>query len=121
MPPGEPPPGAPLSFPLYLLAPDLITLVPQIVCRTVLLNRHYNKNARSKAIHRVGRSVAIGAVARVVLACVRDDQDETGERRLFGVAKSNLIPESEKASMAYRIVTAHVPAPATGIPIETSR
>lgn len=85
----------------------------------VVVNRHHRKGA-GKAIERGGGSIAIGAVARAVLAVVRDDNDETGERRLLGVVKANLLPESDKSSMAYRIVGADVAA-ADGTTITTSR
>ncbi len=84
-----------------------------------IVNRHHRKGA-GKAIERGGGSVAIGAVARAVLAVVRDDDDETGERRLLGVVKANLLPEVEKASTAYRIVGAQIDG-GGGRVIETSR
>ena len=62
----------------------------------VVVNRHHRKGA-GKAIERGGGNIAIGAVARAVLAVVKDDTDETGERRLLGVVKANLLPEVERA------------------------
>ena len=85
----------------------------------VVVNRHHRKGA-GKAIERGGGSIAIGAVARAVLAVVRDDTDETGERRLLGVVKANLLPEADKSSTAYRLVGATIEGPA-GEVIDTSR
>lgn len=85
----------------------------------VVLNRHHRKGA-GKAIERGGGSIAIGAVARAVLAVVKDDTDESGERRLLGVVKANLLPEAEKRSTAYRIVGATV-HDREGRPVETLR
>lgn len=47
----------------------------------VLAIVHFNKQVEGEAVHRIGGSVAYGAVARSVLAIARDDEDP--ERRLL--------------------------------------
>lgn len=86
----------------------------------VVVNRHHRKGAGGPAIDRGAGTLATGAVARAVLGAVRDPDDDSGERRILGVAKANLIAESEKASMAYTIVSATV-AGLDGALVETSR
>lgn len=72
-----------------------------------IANRHFKKGS-DRSTNRGGGSVAIGAVARCVLAVLRDDDDETGEQRLLAVTKANLLPESERTSTAFRLVGATV-------------
>lgn len=85
----------------------------------VVLNRHHKKGG-GPAMERGGGSIAVNAVARATLAAVRDPDDETGERRVLGIVKANLLPQAERQSLAYRIVGATVTGRG-GEQIETSR
>lgn len=107
------------------LDPDTRRLLHPFVALTertgaiAAVNRHFKKGS-DRSTNRGGGSVAIGAVARCVLAALRDDDDEAGERRLLGVTKANLLAEPERASMAFRIVGATV-YDRDRTPIETAR
>lgn len=68
----------------------------------VIANRHHRKGGGS-ANDRGGGSVSIGAVARAVLAVVRDPDDETRQRRILGTVKCNLVPEEDKQSIEFTI------------------
>jgi putative DNA primase/helicase len=62
-------------------------------CRcAVLLVRHLNKGAGSKAIYRGGGSIGVSAAARVGLLMARDDGDPAV--RLLATTKNNLGPEA---------------------------
>lgn len=85
----------------------------------VIANRHHRKGG-GRAIDRGGGSMAVNAVARASLAVVRDPDDETGERRILGIVKANLLAQADRASMVFRIVGAQVTNRAGGV-VETSR
>lgn len=85
----------------------------------VIANRHHKKGG-GRAMDRGGGSIAVNAVARATLAVVRDPDDETGERRILGIVKANLLAQADRASIAFRITGAQV-TNKTGAPIDTSR
>ncbi|MBI5864556.1 MAG: AAA family ATPase [Planctomycetes bacterium] len=62
---------------------------------------HLNKASTMPAIYRAMGSLAFVAAARAVWAVVRDDEDETGRRRLFLPVKSNLSPD--ETGLAYAL------------------
>jgi hypothetical protein len=69
---------------------------------TIVAVRHLNKSSGSGAIYRGGGSVAFTAGARFSLVVGKDPADETGERRVLAVNKSNTYKEA--TAMAYRLV-----------------
>ncbi len=62
---------------------------------------HLNKASTLPAIYRAMGSLAFVAAARAVWAAVRDDEDETGRRRLFVPIKNNL--GSDETGLAYSL------------------
>jgi putative DNA primase/helicase len=67
----------------------------------VLAVTHLNKANTLPAIYRAMGSLAFVAAARAVWAVVRDEQDQTGRRRLFLPVKSNLSPD--ETGLAYAL------------------
>jgi len=67
----------------------------------VLAVTHLNKANTLPAIYRAMGSLAFVAAARAVWAVVRDDQDETGRRRLFVPVKNNL--GADETGLAYAL------------------
>lgn len=67
----------------------------------VLAVTHLNKANTLPAIYRAMGSLAFVAAARAVWAVVRDDQDETGRRRLFVPVKNNL--GADETGLAYTL------------------
>lgn len=67
----------------------------------VLAVTHLNKANTLPAIYRAMGSLAFVAAARAVWAVVRDDEDDTGRRRLFLPVKSNLSPD--ETGLAYAL------------------
>ncbi len=84
------------------LAP-LAALAAETGC-SVLVVRHLNKAGMGSALYRGGGSIGIIGAARCGLLVGRDPDDESGERRILAVTKSNLaaIPPA----LAYRLQTA---------------
>ncbi len=70
----------------------------------VVVVRHLNKSGGTNALYRGGGSIGIVAAARAGLMVAPDPDDETGERRVLAVTKSNLA--AVPPSLAYRLVTA---------------
>lgn len=62
---------------------------------------HLNKANTLPAIYRAMGSLAFVAAARAVWAAVRDEQDETGQRRLFVPIKNNL--GADDSGLAYAL------------------
>jgi AAA domain/DnaB-like helicase N terminal domain len=58
----------------------------------VLIVRHLNKAADGNPLYRGGGSIGIIGAARCGLLVARDPDDETGERRVLAVTKTNLGP-----------------------------
>ncbi len=67
----------------------------------VLAVTHLNKAGGLPAIYRAMGSLAFVAAARAVWAVVRDDNDETGRRRLFVPVKNNL--GADESGLAYAL------------------
>jgi putative DNA primase/helicase len=67
----------------------------------VLAVTHLNKANTMPAIYRAMGSLAFVAAARAVWAVVRDEEDQTGQRRLFLPVKSNLSPD--ETGLAYAL------------------
>lgn len=67
----------------------------------VLAVTHLNKASTLPAIYRAMGSLAFVAAARAVWAVVRDEQDQTGRRRLFLPVKSNL--SADETGLAYAL------------------
>ncbi len=67
----------------------------------VLAVTHLNKANTLPAIYRAMGSLAFVAAARAVWAVVRDDEDETGRRRLFVPVKNNL--GADETGLAYAL------------------
>lgn len=67
----------------------------------VLAVTHLNKASTLPAIYRAMGSLAFVAAARAVWAVVRDDEDETGRRRLFVPIKNNL--GADETGLAYAL------------------
>jgi len=65
---------------------------------------HLNKASTLPAIYRAMGSLAFVAAARAVWAAVRDEQDETGQRRLFVPIKNNL--GADDSGLAYALAPA---------------
>jgi AAA domain/DnaB-like helicase N terminal domain len=63
---------------------------------------HVNKSGGHDPLNSIMASRAFTAVARSVLYCIVDPEDEHEDRYLFGHVKSNLGPK--QPSMAYRII-----------------
>ena len=79
---------------------------------------HHNKSGSTDPLELVMASRAFTAVARSVQTVIRDPDDETGARRLFGTVKNNLGREDLPA-MAFTITT-HVVATDEG-PASTAK
>jgi AAA domain len=71
----------------------------------IIAARHLTKARGGNAIYAGGGSIGIIGAARSALIIGDDPSDETGDRRILAVAKSNLaaIP----TALAYRLVSAH--------------
>src|SRR5690606_9565537 len=69
---------------------------------TVILIRHMSKVGGVKAMYRGGGSIGIIGLSRAGFLVARDPDDETGQRRILAVTKSNLA--AEPPSLAYRLV-----------------
>jgi hypothetical protein len=54
---------------------------------------HFNKSMSGDPLNALMGSRAFGAVARAVSTVVKDPDDDTGARRLFGTPKNNLGPD----------------------------
>jgi len=67
----------------------------------VLAVTHLNKAGGLPAIYRAMGSLAFVAAARAVWAVVRDENDETGRRRLFVPVKNNL--GADESGLAYAL------------------
>jgi putative DNA primase/helicase len=67
----------------------------------VLAVTHLNKAGGLPAIYRAMGSLAFVAAARAVWAVVRDENDETGRRRLFVPVKNNL--GADESGLAYTL------------------
>jgi hypothetical protein len=67
----------------------------------VLAVTHLNKAGGLPAIYRTMGSLAFVAAARAVWAVVRDENDETGRRRLFVPVKNNL--GADESGLAYSL------------------
>lgn len=67
----------------------------------VLAVTHLNKASTLPAIYRAMGSLAFVAAARAVWAVVRDEDDETGRRRLFVPVKNNL--GADETGLAYAL------------------
>ena len=70
---------------------------------TVVLIRHMSKAGGASPLYRGGGSIGIIGAARAGFLVARDPDDETGQRRIFAVIKSNLAVEPP--SLAYRLVS----------------
>jgi putative DNA primase/helicase len=68
----------------------------------VLLVTHLNKGGGTEALTRVMDSVAFVAAPRAAYLVAKDDNDETGRRRLFLPMKNNLGPDT--GGLSYQIV-----------------
>jgi putative DNA primase/helicase len=67
----------------------------------ILAVTHLNKASTLPAIYRAMGSLAFVAAARAVWAVVRDEDDETGRRRLFVPVKNNL--GADETGLAYAL------------------
>jgi hypothetical protein len=72
---------------------------------TVVSVRHLNKAGGSRAMYRGGGSIAFIGAARVGLLAAADPDDETGDRRVLAVVKSNLAETPD--SLAYTLRSDH--------------
>lgn len=70
-------------------------------CAVIVL-RHLNKATGMSGLYRGGGSIGIIGGARVGLLAHKDNDDETGQRRLLMVQKANIGPEA--ATLVYRLV-----------------
>ena len=82
---------------------ELARIADRYGCCIVAL-RHMNKSGGSKAMYRGAGSIGIVGAARVGMLAGHDPTDETGERRVLAVFKSNLaaIP----GALTYRLADA---------------
>ena len=82
---------------------ELARIADRYGCCIVAL-RHMNKSAGTRALYRGAGSIGIVGAARVAMLAGHDPIDETGERRVLAVFKSNLaaIPDA----MSYRLTSA---------------
>ena len=82
---------------------ELARIADRYGCCIVAL-RHMNKSAGTRALYRGAGSIGIVGAARVAMLAGHDPTDETGERRVLAVFKSNLaaIPDA----MSYRLTSA---------------
>lgn len=69
---------------------------------------HFNKSGSDDPLTALMGSRAFAAVARSVSTVVRDPDDETGRRRLFGTPKNNLGPDNLPL-MSFTLESAAVP------------
>lgn len=67
----------------------------------LLVVRHLNKGNSTNAIYRGGGSIGITGAARSVMVAAKDPDDETGERRILAMTKSNLA--ASVPALAYRV------------------
>lgn len=79
------------------------TMLARTECAALVL-RHLNKATGMASLYRGGGSIGIIGAARVGLLAAKDDEDETGQRRILAVQKCNIGPEMP--SLMYRIVSA---------------
>jgi putative DNA primase/helicase len=68
----------------------------------VIAIRHFRKSAGTDPLTAGGGSVAYTAVARIVLATLKDPQDS--ERYLLAISKNNLIKREDRKTLSYSIV-----------------
>jgi phage N-6-adenine-methyltransferase len=83
-----------------LLAP-LTSVCEQTRC-SLLLVRHLNKALGGPALYRGGGSIGIVGDARAGMLVARDPDDDSGDRRVLAMTKSNLAKEAP--ALAYRLV-----------------
>lgn len=69
---------------------------------TIITVRHLNKSTSSSPVYRGGGSVAFTASARFSVVAAKDPADETGERRVLAVNKSNTYKETP--AKTYKLV-----------------
>ena len=88
---------------------------------TILATIHANKSATGDPLKAIMGSAAFANVARSVLYCLPDPDDDHGDRYLCGHVKSNNGPK--QSTLAYRLTTTVIetPDPTTGQDITTSR
>ena len=67
----------------------------------LLVIRHLNKGASTNAIYRGGGSIGITGAARSVMLVGKDPDDESGERRILAMTKSNLAAQAP--ALAYHV------------------
>ena len=79
---------------------------------SIALNRHFTKATGQKAIHKGGGTAAVIGVARVGLQVFKDPDDDA--HRLLAVSKCNLVPDTEKGTLGFRLASANVTIPKTG-------
>ena len=69
----------------------------------VVIVRHLNKASGTNAVYRGGGSIGIIGAARSGLLVAKDPEDESEQRRILAVTKSNLAALAP--SLAYRVLT----------------
>jgi putative DNA primase/helicase len=89
---------------------------------TIIGVMHLNKDGKKSALHRIGGSVAFGAVARAVHAVVPDPA-APDERRFFGHVKMNLARKPDVLAFTIKeveqgIAMAWEPQAATGVDVK---
>lgn len=95
-----------------------LTAIAERTGMTVLGLIHHNKSGSADPLDVLMGSRAFAAVARTVLTVVTDPDDETGARRLLGLAKNNL-GRLDQPLLPFTIASYAVPT-STG-PAETGR
>ncbi len=71
---------------------------------------HFNKSGSDDPLNALMASRAFAAVARSVSTVVRDPDDDTGKRRLFGTPKNNLGPD-DLPLLSFHLTSHAVPTP----------
>ncbi len=79
----------------------LSTMATRTGC-AVLVLRHLNKSMGMASLYRGGGSIGIIGAARVGLLAAKDDDDQSGQRRILAVQKCNIGPEGP--SLLYHVV-----------------
>lgn len=77
-------------------------LIAERTGATILAVRHLNKSVSAGAVYRGSGSIGFTAGARFSLLAAKDPADETGERRVLAVNKSNTYKEA--TALSYRLV-----------------
>lgn len=77
------------------------SMLHRMKCSAMLL-RHINKAIGMSPLHRGGGSIGIIGAARFGLLVGKDEDDETGQRRILAINKVNI--GAEEPSLAYHLV-----------------